>query len=274
MQSHTMKLPPHHQAVLDSFVAACHADDRIIAGCLSGSYARGTADSYSDIDLDVITTDDAYEDFCANRKAFIRQLGDLLLFEDFDHPHLAFFIFPDDSEGELVISRESQISDSHGGPYKPLVDKKGILTSGEFSWQQVPPDEQIETLRRQIYWFWHDLSHFITAMGRGQLWWAHGQLEVLRLMCVQLAHLRHNFLASPDGYDKVELTLPIDQLGSLQFTFCPLEHGLMLKAGQTIIQYYRDLAPELAAKHGIAYPYALEQLMLARLEKLRSAQRL
>ena len=268
-----MELPPHHQQVLDRFIAACNADDRIVAGYLSGSYARGAADSYSDIDLDLITTDDAYEEFCASREAFIRQLGDPLLFEDFDVPFVAFFIFPDDAECELVISRESQISESHDVPYKILVDKKGILKGGALPWQKIPPDEQNENLRREIFWFWHDLSHFITAMGRRQLWWAHGQLEVLRLMCVNLAHLRHDFSASAEGYDKIELTLPIEQLAPLESSFCPLEYGPMLQAGLTIVQFYREIAPALAANHGIAYPHVLEQLMLARLDKLRSVQK-
>lgn len=269
-----MELRTHHQQVLDRFIAACNADDRIVAGCLSGSYARGAADSYSDIDLDVITTDAAYEDFCASREAFIRQLGDPLLFEDFDIPFIAFFIFPDDAEGELVISRESQMSESHGGPYKILVDKKGILNGGEFPWKQIPPDEQGENLRREIFWFWHDLSHFITAMGRHQLWWAHGQLEILRGICINLAHLRHDFSARAEGYDKIELTLPMEQLAPLESSFCPLEYEPMLQAGLTIIQFYQEIAPALAANHGIAYPRGLEQLMLARLDKLRSIQKM
>jgi hypothetical protein len=81
----------------------------------------------------------------------------------------------------------------------------------------------VETLRRLVYWFWHDLSHFITAMGRGQLWWAYGQLEELRRYCVNLAHLRHNFSAEAEGYEKIEQALPIEHLSSLQVTFCPLE---------------------------------------------------
>ncbi|MBI1256007.1 MAG: hypothetical protein GC204_00920 [Chloroflexi bacterium] len=266
-----MELPAKFQTVIDRFVSACTEDDRVIAGCLTGSYARGAADSYSDIDLDVIISDDAFEDFCADRRAFIARLGEALLFEDFDNPQVAFFIFPDDAEGELVISRESLLGTWHAGTYKPLVDKKGLLKNGEFHWQPTESAAQTETLRRQIFWFWHDLSHFITAMGRQQLWWAHGQIEILRLMCVNLAHLRHDFAASPEGYDKVELYLPVEQLAPLQSTFCPLEYAPLLQAGLTLVQFYRELAPALASTHGIAYPLALEGLMLARLEKLRRA---
>src|SRR5690348_10743976 len=87
-RSHTMEaqiipLPPHHQALLDRFLAACQADQRVVAAFLGGSYAIGAADAYSDLDLGLITTDGAYEDFFAERGTFLRRLGDLAFLEDF-----------------------------------------------------------------------------------------------------------------------------------------------------------------------------------------------
>ena len=81
---------------------------------------------------------------------------------------------------------------------------------------QPAPTEQSETLRRLVYWFWHDLTHFIAAMGRGQLWWAYGQLEALRRYGVNLARLRHDFSGAADGYDKVEQAIPVEHLESLR----------------------------------------------------------
>jgi hypothetical protein len=42
-------------------------------------------------------------------------------------------------------------------------------------------------VRRLLVWFWHELSQFLTVVDRGQLMWAHGQLETLRRSCVSLA---------------------------------------------------------------------------------------
>jgi hypothetical protein len=253
---------------LDRFVAACQADERVVAAFLGGSYARGKADPYSDLDLGLITSDEAYESFLAGREAFIRLLGEPLFFEDFDLPSNIFFIFPDDTEGELAIGRESAFTHIHGGPYRVLLDKKDILAGAVFPWHEADLTEQVETLRRLVYWFWHDLSHFITGLGRGQLWWAHGQLELLRRMGVELARLRHNFSAAAEGYEKVEKALPVEQLAPLQATYCPLEREAMLQAVHLILRFYQDLAPPLAQAHGIPYPAELERVMVARLEKL------
>jgi predicted nucleotidyltransferase len=260
---------------MGSFIAACHADLRVVAAFLGGSYARGSADAYSDLDLYLITTDKAYEDFVAGRKAFLQRLGELVFLEDFDLPNTMFFIFSNGVEGELGFGRESQYRNIHGGPYQILLDKKRILEGAVFSEIEPEQVEQVELLRRQIHWFWHEISHFITALGRGQLWWPYGQLEALRGICVNLARLGHNFSDAEVGeepYFKVDKAIPVEQLAPLQTTFCPLEPGAMLQSVFVIVRFYQELVPMLAQTHGISYPAELERLLVARLEKLKAGE--
>jgi predicted nucleotidyltransferase len=253
------------------FIAACQADDRVVAAFLGGSYARGMADSYSDLDLGLITTDAAYQDFLAGRAAFIRLLGEPVFLESFDLPNIVFFINSDGAECELAIGRTSQFADIHSGPYRVLLDRQRILAEAVFPWHEPDQADQIETLRRLVTWFWHDLSHFITALGRGQLWWAYGQLEELRGQCVNLARLGQSFSAGADGYEKVDQALPGAQLAPLEVTCCPLEPGAILQAGHVLVRFYQELAPPLARSHEITYPTALERVMIDRLERLGGA---
>jgi hypothetical protein len=155
-----------------------------------------------------------------------------------------------------------------------LLDKKGILAGVEFGDHQRAQHEQVETTRRQVYWFWHDLSHFLTAMGRGQLWWAQGQLEVLRRCCISLARIRQDFAdadAVEDPYFKVDKAIPASDLAlaPLQATFTPMEPGAMLRSALAIIAFYQELAHLLVERHGLSYPADLERVTLARLERLR-----
>ena len=254
--------------MFDRFIEACETDERVVAAFLSGSYAGGTADEYSDLDFGLITTDEAYKDFYAKREAFIPLLGEPSLVEDFDLPNVLFFIFSDGTECELAIGRENEFTHIHTGPYRVLVDKKGTLDGVVFPPHEVDHEEQTETLRRLVYWFWHDLSHFTTAMARGQLWWAYGQLEALRLQCVDLARLRHDFSAEAEGYEKVEKAVLVEQLAALRSTFCPMERGTMLQAGLAIVRFYKELAPDLAQAHRLTYPEDLARVMCDRLERL------
>ena len=266
-----IQLPNNHQGVTNRFVAACQADERVVAAFLGGSYAKDTADAYSDLDLYLITSDEAFEDFLAGRKVFIRLLGEPLFLEDFGMPHALFYIFSDHTEGELWIGRESHFHHIHAGPYRVLLDKNGILVKVVFPQHEADQAEQVETLHQQVAWFWHELSHFIKAMGRGQLWFAYGQLEVMRQICVNLARLRYNFsdaYVGEEPYFKVEQALPVERLSPLQTTFCAMEYEAMLQAAFVIVRFYQDVAPNLAKAHSITYQTDLERMMISQLEEL------
>ena len=116
------------------------------------------------------------------------------------------------------LAAKVNIKDIYAGPYRVLLDKKEILAGEVLPKHVANQDAQIEILRQQINWFWHDLSHFIKAMGRRQLWFAYGQLDVLRQICVNLARLRYNFsdaYVGEEPYFKIEQILPIEQLSPL-----------------------------------------------------------
>jgi len=266
------KLPSNHKTTVDRFVAACQADARIMAAFLGGSYATGAADAHSDLDLYLITTDEAYEGFLAEREAFVRGLGTLLFLEDWGTPYCYFFLFSDGTEGELWIGRVGRFKHIHGGAYTILLDKPGMLEGVDFPSHEAEATEQRETLRQLIMGFWHELSHFSKALAREQIWFAYGSLEIMRRICVNLARLRHNF-ADPgvgeEPYFKVEQAMPVAQLAPLQATYCPIEPEAIRQAGFVILQFYREVATALAEAHDIVYPVELEELMIVQLKKTK-----
>src|SRR5439155_24841530 len=156
--------PYEQQAVLRRFVEACEGDERVVAAFLGGSFAAGTADEYSDLDIYAITADEAYDDFFAQRQAFMRRLGEPVFLEDFNDFgfDMLIFTFADGVEGELALARESHFAHIHGGPYEVLVDKKGLLAGAVFPLLAPSEADQRQTLPRLTHWFWEDVSHFIT----------------------------------------------------------------------------------------------------------------
>src|SRR5688572_14446913 len=243
-----VQVSSNHQNILNRFVEACQADQRVVAAFLIGSNAKGEADEYSDLDLYVVTTDEGFDDFAATRETFARSLGEPLFLEDFGSSNIVFLMFADGSDVEIYYTSESGSGGFFYAPYKALLDKKDItarLTPGE---TKVDQAKQTEKLRRLIHWFWHDFAHFVTALGRNQLWWAHGQLEVLRAMCVGLARLKNNF-ADPEVeeevYFKIENAMSVELLSRLKDTFCPMEKEAMLESGFVILDYYRQVATGL-----------------------------
>jgi len=132
MNANDIQLPDHHRNIVDRFIAACQADERIVAAFLGGSYARNGADQFSDLDLYFITTDEAYEDFRAERESFVRLLGEPLFLEDFGATNGYSIIYSNGAEVDIWFGKESKFKDIHEGPYGVLLDKKNILAGEVF----------------------------------------------------------------------------------------------------------------------------------------------
>ena len=266
----TLIIGGNGEEALGRFLAACTEDTRVVAAFLGGSYAARTADEYSDLDLYLIVGDQHYDTFFAERRAFLGRLGEAVFFEDFSDFgfDMVVFIFSDGVEGELALGRASGFDHIHGGPFEVLVDKKGILDRKNFPLLQPTQVEQRETLRWLIYWFWRDLSVFNRAMVRGRLWTAHGLLEDLRLKCVNLARLKHEFFSvGMVGYKDLEHAADAQDLEALRATVCPLEREAMLEAAGRLVGFYLRTVPPLATDHGIAYPADLETVVMGKLER-------
>ncbi len=268
-----MRGPSAEQAaVLQRFVAACAQDHRIVAAFLGGSFARGQADAYSDLDIYLVTTKTAYAEFFAQREAFMRRLGEPVFLEDFNTFgfDMLLFTFADGVEGELALAPDDNFAHMHGGPYHVLVDKTGVLSGTEFPLLAPTAAQQHATLRHTIYWFWEDVSHFTTAMFRQRWWLAYSFIEQARRNVVNVAHLRHDFTQEPSGYGRVEQDVPHDHLLQLQTTFCPLEPRAMVRAMETITNVYQQIGPALATEHGIEYPSGLDRVVCKRLERMHA----
>jgi predicted nucleotidyltransferase len=256
------------KAVIARFIDACAADDRIVAAFVAGSYATRSADEYSDIDLGVITTDDAFADVLADRSALISRLGEPLFLDHFAREWNVFFILADGTEGEIFFGHEGALDEIDVGPFEPLLDERGILAGTEFPFPPPDLDEQRGYLRQIVNWFWHEVSHFIAALGRDDLWWAYGQIEAMRGHCVNLMRIQHGAEAQDEPHEKLAKAVPASELASLRATFCPMERDAMLEAAQEIVRFFRERAPRVAATHGADYPVALAHLMSERLDEL------
>lgn len=255
---------------LDRFVAACREDTRVVAAFIGGSHAAGTADEYSDLDLYLIVGDKDYETFFAERRAFLGRLGEPVFFEDFSECgfDMVVFVFSDGMEGELALGRASGFDHIHGKPFEVLVDKEGIMEGRVFPLHRPSQVQQRETLQWLIYWFWRDLSVFNRAMVRGRLWTAHGLLESVRLMCINIARLKHElFSTGMVGYERLEQAADAQDLESLRATLYPLEREAMLEAAGRLVGLYLRTVPPLAAEHGIAYPADLEAVVMDKLQR-------
>ena len=263
--------PPRDiQPLLDRFVEVCSSDERIVAAFLGGSRARGEADAFSDVDLCVIATDEAFDELVAQREHMVEQLGEPLFVESFSLPNIVFYILDDGTEGEIFFGSEGRLEELEPGPtIRTLFDPGGILEGVAFPGERTDPAGQHEVLRQTLAWFWHELSHFIAAIGRGELWWAAGQLEALRGHCVNLVRIEHGAFAGDEPYEKLDRTIDLAALSPIAGTFVPIEREALWEAAAQILSFHRTRGPRVAAAHDETYPIELAELMTRRFDEAR-----
>lgn len=265
-------MPEHRDSqkcVIESFAAICAQDDRILAAFVGGSFATGTADAFSDVDLYAIVRTDAYDGFLAVHRDFVERFAEPVFLEHFDGFGFDMFVFilKNGVQGELGIARPDHFLHIHGGPFQVLVDKEGLLEGVEFPWQQPTRGQQLEVLREALHWFWRDVSLYAVAMARHRLWTAAGYLASMRRRCIDLARLDADFGAWADGYEKLEDAVQEGVLANLEGSFPVFDAAAMANAADWLISFYRRLAPELAGRHGVEYPLALERVVLRELSR-------
>ena len=262
---------PRHEALVARFLEVAKVDDRLAAVALVGSNSTGTADDHSDLDLILVTYDTAFDEFIAGRDSFLASVGEPLFVESWSRVERWFFVFADGGDGELTVIRADAVHRAFDAQFVTLLDKRGILQSVQPS----PPSsrlagpQELLDIQRRLTGFWHDYAHFVTAWSRGQWWWANGQLEVLRGMCANLLRINANPTDPEVGeepYWKVELTLPVAELARLAPTLNTLEPDSMLASARALASLHREVGQRIAQRHSLAYPEALESIVLARLD--------
>jgi predicted nucleotidyltransferase len=261
-----------HEQLVARFAEVCASDDRVVAAFVGGSLARGDADPYSDVDLCIVSTDEAADDVVADRAAIVAQLGTPLFLEDWgDRVREVFVILADGTDVEMVFVAEGDIRELQVGPITPLHDPTGLLVDLELPVRAASSDELVGELRRLLAWFWHEVSHLIKALARGQLWWAAGEVEALRGSCVNLVRIEQGVEAGPEPYFKIDGEASTDTLEPLRATFVTVDSDALARAGQELVVFFGDHGRRLAEVYGLAYPSELDDLMRGRLEALTSS---
>jgi hypothetical protein len=149
-----------------------------------------------------------------------------------------------------------------------LLDPRDILQGRTFSADVPDEAARVRQLRETLMWFWHDLDHFTTAIARGQLWWAAGQLEQLRNSCVNLVRIEQGGEAQDEPYWKLDVELATGSLEPLRSTFVPIERDDLLRAGRDILTFFRRHGRDTAQTNGLTYPTELDRVIGGRLDDL------
>jgi predicted nucleotidyltransferase len=144
----TLDALPEHQRLLQRAWKHLETDPRVAGLAVSGSIASGNADSYSDIDLDVIAHDEDFDALFADRDGAAEAIGQPLFRFIADHLPFGSFMYIVLYDGPVKVDFSYQRASQIGPRWtlaKRLVlkDVDGFLTHVISQSQGLAPDQLV-----------------------------------------------------------------------------------------------------------------------------------
>jgi hypothetical protein len=191
--------------MVDKFVQLAKSDPRVSSAFLGGSLADGTADDYSDIDLYYLVDEASYSGFHSDIRDWLKEAGQLIFFEE--HSNFGFdlilFVYRNGVKGELGLGTKDNMMHLHAGPYKVLVDKKGLLDGVTFPFQGVLKGDALRKyVENSLRWYWYWYGVFLSATARGRLWSALMHLQLMMEHMFKLLVVAYNPERFPDRFER------------------------------------------------------------------------
>lgn len=202
-------------------------DKEVLAIFYGGSIARGNNDLYSDLDLRVVVTEEAYSKYIANKKERARNWGEVLYFEDrgpyvpYSIAHFknfvkvdTFYYKPQDLQPSVYLKEEVEID------YDPYELAKGAKEKSQDKNYELTLDE-FETWRGKFFGYLHETYRRVM---RDETYYALQNIDWMRWSIVTGWYIEKGYLPNEPGswskYEGERSKLEDWQLRHLESWYC------------------------------------------------------
>lgn len=253
-------------ALIARVAAALEPDQRIRGLFLSGSYGRGTADVFSDVDFWAVIRKEDQEAVAADWRAVLETIVPIVYFNRLPWALVLNAITDEWLRVDLDVSGPDQLGGRTQDRLKPLIDRDGILASlpTALPVRDIDPRRIIGITNEFI----RVLGLLPVALGRGEVELMATGTGLLRRGLTDLLIAEVN-LPDPGGALHLSRVLDADRMAILAAV--PLASLSVASAIDTNLALARSFMPRakaLYAKLGIEWPAAFEA---ATLRTLRNA---
>lgn len=241
-------------ALIERATAALEARPWALAAWLAGSFGRGTADAYSDVDLLVAVEGGARERIAAEWEALLDAISPTV-FRRYSPPFLINAITPEWLRFDLLLVTPDALPLRPREEHRPLFDRAGLDAHlGERPLPARPSAARVEFLAQE---FLRVLGLAPVALGRGELLVAATGVGLLRGLLIDLIRIE---VGAEGGALRLDPLLSEDlraELLALPAAFA--ERGSVIEAQVAIARAFLPRARALCAKLGVAWPEEFER---------------
>ena len=233
--------------------------DYVEAVGIGGSYAAGTADKDSDIDIFILVKDEQISDAIHNFPAFAATIDEILLQKGATwierYGYVFSFLFTNIGNCQFMVNDSGTLDNSPPrGRTRIIYDSTGFFTG--FTKKMVNSTWDYSSIFGQaVNKFWLRVLSTVRAIRRGQLWLAHSYLTDLRHQSFIVERLLHK--SDPIDYRAPEKCIEEDigDLISMEYRLtCPSYNSEELIIGLTsMIKRFCYISHQVSKQHN--YPY-------------------
>ena len=261
--------PTSEQArLIERCTEVVSSDERIQAAWLAGSFAAGTADEFSDIDLHCAISDESADWFREHWSDLARQISPVVLVSPLSASGVigGYAITPEWQHFDIVMYPIAHFDPHRAGPMRPLLDRGGILPAEPIALPGVFGAPYFPAGSVNTYFYF--LGNLAVVLGRGELLVSSSGSMVNRDVGLVQVMLGENGVHKTDGNKRLNRYLTSEQRAFLQ-ALPPLT-----SQRDSIVEFNRRVAAEmirrgraLAGATGAIWPADLERATLAYLSR-------
>ena len=246
-------------AGIDTLTARLQADPRILAGWLEGSFGRGDADAYSDIDLHVLLGADELAGF--QPEAWLAAIWPLVLCTTLFDGRMINALTADGVRIDLWLHGGERAA-VQAGKARVLHDPHGVL---DFTTPVAKADDQALAagLEAQIKEFWRCIALLPVVLGRDE------KIVALQGVAIEVGILTNVLIKGyrierDAGVKKLNAFLPGNTRAAIESALAMdgLTRSSLVRTQLALAGIMQQHGPGIAQAHGFAYPGVLEKSVL------------
>jgi hypothetical protein len=257
--------PLHRQRL----IAACDvgaAESEVIGMAISGSFAYGTPDAYSDLDLRVVVADGSLDRVFERKEAFARRCGPLVAAFTGEHvgePHLLITLYSDLIHVDYLFTDLAGAAErNEGRPVHVLWQREPAVTAALSRTPTLDPVADLTYMESRIWtWAWYIQSKIL----RGELWEAASGINFVRDVVI----FRLFAVVNQERFRGARFAESVvgEHGSAVTRTLSGLDRQELLEALRTEVRLYREIGDPLLARYGVQPNQAARATVLAALGK-------
>lgn len=250
-----------HQEYLKAFVNKSDSDERILAAWLEGSFANGTADRYSDIDIHLLVTEADKEEFQQELEPWLFDIQPLVLFKDTFPGQMTTCITTAGLRLDVWVHAGNTIF-LERTKVQVLSATEGGIQFKETCRKKEPKDVS-STLNQHFNEFWRVLSILPTTLGReeciaGFMGTTFVVMSLTEVLIIGNGKQRDRGIKNINAFLPQALTQEIEET----LTMPSINRISIAKVHLRLAAIMQRYGPNIAEQNAVTYPFALEKAVL------------